>query len=84
MDYVTTVQQSPLPDPVPTVFIVNGGKGLDALLQPGVDAMIATLREKGLRPDVDFFVEIDPNGRHDEATWAGQMRGVLKRAYGPR
>lgn len=82
IDYVTTVRQNPLPDPVPRVFIVNGGKGLESLLQPGVDAMNAALQEKGLQPDHDFFVRVDPEGRHDEATWADRMRDLLRRAYG--
>ncbi len=57
-------------------YIDNGGVGLESILQPGVDDMIATLLTKGYQKDKDLFVVIDKKAEHNEAAWA-------KRAWFP-
>jgi len=64
------------------IIIYNGGIGLEEKLQPGVDAMIKALEEKGYLMDVDYFYIKDKNARHFEAAWAVQMPVILKLFYG--
>ncbi len=55
------------------LYIDNGGVGLETVLQPGVDEMIKTLKEKGYEEEKDFFVFIDSKAEHNEATWAKRI-----------
>lgn len=78
IDYVSHVQQSPKPAEPITIYIDNGGVGLDDLLQPGVDAMIAALKEKGLQPTKNLYWRINHNARHSESAWAKRFPDAIK------
>lgn len=78
IDYVSHVQQSPCPDKPIAVYIDNGGVGLEEKLQPGVDAMIAVLKEKRMRPSENLHWMIDHNARHSESAWAKRFPDAIK------
>lgn len=73
LDYVQTVESSLPPARLPTLYIDNGGQGVDARLQPGVDAMLVALKNKGLQRDQELFVVFDPDAPHSEPAWASRF-----------
>ncbi|MEM7317319.1 MAG: alpha/beta hydrolase-fold protein, partial [Planctomycetota bacterium] len=78
VDYVTAVQES-APPKAPTFFYIdNGGVGLEALLQPGIDAMLDALGDKGWRPKQDYDWKAFPEDKHNEAAWAKRFPNALK------
>jgi len=64
------------------IYIDNGGIGLEAVLQPGVDKMINTLKEKGFEDGKDLFVFIDKTAEHNEAAWSKRIWRPLKIFFG--
>lgn len=78
VDYVSTVGESKLPDPMPKFFIANGGVGLEKQLQPGIDEMLELLSNKGLKQGEQFIWKKYPSDRHEEAAWARQFADTLK------
>ena len=64
------------------LYIDNGGIGLEARLQPGIDAMLAALEEKGFQRGVDYFWVKDRDARHFEAAWGKRMPAALKLLFG--
>ena len=58
-------------------YVDNGGIGLEQRLQPGIDAMITALDEKGLQRDKDYRLVIDSNAKHFEAAWAKRLPEAL-------
>ena len=77
IDYVSEVANGSLPEPRVTIYIDNGGIGLEKNLQPGVDAMLGVLRGKGLTEGTDFFWVLGAEDRHSEAAWARRLPGAL-------
>lgn len=77
IDYVSHVQQSPRPSEPIAVYISNGDVGLEEKLQPGVDAMLATLKEKGLHPTKNLHWLIDHTARHTESAWAKRFPNAI-------
>lgn len=59
-----------------TLYIYNGGKGVENILQPGVDKMIEVLQKLNFKINEDLFIKIDSTAEHTESAWA-------KRAYQP-
>ena len=78
LDYVKTVEASARPDPSPLIYIDNGGVGLEKALQPGIDEMLQTLKQKGLREDIDFFWRHYPEAHHNESAWAARFPEAIK------
>ncbi len=76
-DYVSTVADSARPNHSLTFYIDDGGVGLEKLLQPGVDAMLAALRGKGYEAGRDLFYVRDENARHEEAAWAERFPAAI-------
>ena len=60
------------------VYIDNGGIGVDEILQPGIDLMLETLRDKGYNEGIDFIFNIYPSAEHNEAAWAKRVPTMLK------
>jgi len=60
-------------------YIDNGGVELDAILQPGVDEMLASLEQWGYRQDKDWIFIHDTNAKHFESAWASRFPGALVR-----
>ncbi|MBK6678753.1 MAG: histidine kinase [Ignavibacteriales bacterium] len=81
-DYVSIVKKTSQPKRNFKLYIDNGGMGLEALLQPGIDKMISTLEELGYKRDSDFFVTIDPEAEHNEAAWAKRIPNFLMKMFG--
>ncbi|MBN1650757.1 MAG: hypothetical protein JW857_05485 [Bacteroidales bacterium] len=71
IDYVKNVREGGKPDVV--FYLDNGGVGLEEELQPGIDAMIEALKQKGYIENKDFFWVHDKNARHFESDWAKRM-----------
>lgn len=66
------------------LYIDNGGKGLESLLQPGVDSMINALEQKGFEENKDLFVFIDEQAEHNEAAWSKRIWRPLKLFFGKK
>ncbi len=81
-DYIDIVKKSAEPKRDFKLYIDNGGVGLEARLQPGIDEMISTLKELGYVRDIDFFVTIDPEAEHNEAAWAKRIPEFLMKMFG--
>lgn len=64
------------------LYIDNGGKGVDVLLQPGITMMEDVLLMRGYRKDADFTIIIQPEADHSEADWAKRLPGALQFLYG--
>ena len=65
-----------------TLYIDNGGKGLEQQLQPGIDEMMKALDEKGYIRTKDYFWVSAPEAEHNESAWAKRMPDALKLLLG--
>ncbi|MEW5844530.1 MAG: alpha/beta hydrolase-fold protein [Bacteroidota bacterium] len=65
-----------------TLYIDNGGVGLDARLLPGVNEMVKALEEKGFIENKDLFFFVDKTATHNEAAWAKRVWRPLKIFFG--
>ena len=65
-----------------TIYIDNGGIGLETVLQPGVDEMIRVLKAKGYIEGKDFDVYIEKLAEHNEAAWAKRAWRPMKLFFG--
>ena len=61
-----------------TLYLDNGGLGLEKELQPGIDKMMDILKKK----DYSFSWHLFPNDEHNEIAWAGRLDIALKELYG--
>ncbi len=82
VDYLTQFKESPEPANKPYFYLDNGGVGLEEILQPGIDAMLAAMKDRGWKPDVDFTWKKFPEARHNEAAWAERLPGALELLFG--
>jgi predicted alpha/beta superfamily hydrolase len=64
-----------------SIFIYNGGKGIDTILQKGVNKMITVLKNKGFRDNENLFVRIDSSGEHNEMSWAEHVPEMLEMLF---
>jgi predicted alpha/beta superfamily hydrolase len=81
IDYVKTVRAYEGKKKDLFFYIDNGGIELETRLQPGVDAMLTALREKGYREGDDYYWVKAPGARHSEAAWAKRLPLALKRCF---
>ncbi len=81
LDYVSTVEKDKKRKNI-KVYIANGGVGLDALLQPGLNEMIDTLLIKGYDENKNFWVNVYPNDAHNETFWAKRIPFYLNLMFG--
>jgi len=63
------------------LYIDNGGKGLEAELQPGIDEMLAALESKELVNGRNLLYYVDPAAEHNESAWAKRTWRFLKFFY---
>ncbi|UCE20458.1 MAG: histidine kinase [Gemmatimonadota bacterium] len=82
VDYVTTVEKYKGPKKDMLVYIDNGGLGLEARLQPGIDDMIKMLEKKGYKENRDFYWFVDKTAEHNEAAWAKRIWKPLTLFFG--
>ncbi len=76
-DYLPTVRGTPQPPRGVRFYIDMGGIGLDDQLRPGADAMLALLRERGYRDEVDLKFVADPAAEHNEMAWRRRFPAAL-------
>ena len=81
---MTTVEKSDPPKQPVFFYIDIGGVGLEANLQPGVDAMLTALKAKGLKEGSDFAYVRDPEAKHFEAAWAKRFPSALESVFAHR
>jgi len=60
------------------IYIDNGGIGMEQKLQPGIDEMLAVLKEKGFVEDSDLLYFKDPTAEHNEYAWAKRVYRFLE------
>jgi predicted alpha/beta superfamily hydrolase len=84
IDYVTRIRSDGKRKEPLTIYIDNGGIGLEEKLQPGIDEMLASLKRAGYQPDVDFFWYKDPAADHSETAWARRAWRPLILFWGKR
>ena len=78
IDYVKTVRESSRPSGKVYFYIDNGGIGLEENLQPGVDDMLAALKEKGFDEKKDYLWVHAPEARHTESAWAKRFPQAIQ------
>ena len=76
------VAAAPWPERPFRLYLDNGGVGLDAELQPGLDRMLEVLQEKGFRPGESLDVVADPTAEHFEDAWAARVWRPLEFFFG--
>lgn len=79
LDYVTPVESMDRPAAPIFLYIDNGGVGLEKLLQPGIDDMLETLKEKGFEPERDLVWFHAPEDQHSESAWAKRFPSAIRR-----
>ncbi|MBB6462498.1 alpha/beta hydrolase-fold protein [Flammeovirga kamogawensis] len=67
-DYINTITEDNKKDLI--LYIDNGGKGVDIILQPGVEKMEKELLKKGYKLNDDLFVVFNKKAKHSEGDWA--------------
>ncbi len=77
-DYTKTVRDDNTSKKNLTIYIDNGGIGLETVLQAGVEKMINTLKLKGFEEEKNLFVFIDKTAEHNEAAWAKRVWKPIK------
>jgi predicted alpha/beta superfamily hydrolase len=60
------------------IYMINGGVGLEAILQPGIDEMLSILNSKGLLENEHWIFKQELEARHFEADWARQFPDALR------
>jgi predicted alpha/beta superfamily hydrolase len=78
---IDRVAASAWPQEPVRLYVDNGGVGLEAELQPGVDRMLAALHT-GRRPGLQLDVVIDPDAEHFEDAWARRVWRPLEFLFG--
>jgi len=81
-DYTKVVANDKVERNNVSIYIDNGGAGLETILQPGVDEMINVLKEKGYVESKDLKIFIDAKAEHNEAAWAKRVWMPFKFFFG--
>lgn len=81
-DYVSTVLNYTGDKKKIKLYIDNGGVGLEAQLQPGIDEMIEALKMQGFEEGKDFYYLVEPDAEHNEPAWAKRNHLYLKFLFG--
>jgi predicted alpha/beta superfamily hydrolase len=61
-------------------YLDSGALGADALLLPGIEAMVDQLREWGYRPERNFVFVRDFEAQHGPAAWGERFPEALERS----
>ena len=72
-DFVTPVEKYSGSKKQIKIYIDNGSKGVDSLLQDGVDLMLTVLKNKGFAEGKDLYYYKDENADHSERSWAKRI-----------
>ncbi|MFH1197398.1 MAG: alpha/beta hydrolase-fold protein [bacterium] len=82
LDYVQFVARYEGPKKMIKFYIDNGGIGLEAALQPGIDEMLLALKSQGYIEGRDFTWVKDSTALHTETAWAERTWRPLKLFFG--
>jgi len=67
--------------PPPVFFYLdNGGVGADALLEPGIEAMVRRMKSWGYRPERDYVFVQDLDADHGVTAWSQRFPNALTRS----
>lgn len=78
LDYVSFVDSAASKKRDFSLYLDNGGVGLEEQLQPGIDDMMEVLKKHGY----EFEWNIDKNAEHNEAAWAKRAWRPLLQFFG--
>ncbi len=78
LDFVYPVKNYAGPKKDIKIYVYNGGVGLEEELQPGIDEMLAALKDKGYELDKDMLWIKDNSAEHNEAAWAKRVYQFLE------
>ncbi|PTX15224.1 enterochelin esterase-like enzyme [Pontibacter mucosus] len=78
IDYVDDVQAYKGKKKPVYFYIDNGGVELEEQLQPGIDEMLQTLKQKGYREGKDYTWVKDDKAKHFESAWGKRMPQALQ------
>ncbi|MEQ8836409.1 MAG: alpha/beta hydrolase-fold protein, partial [Lacipirellulaceae bacterium] len=78
VDYVATVLKTEQPPEGVAFYIDNGGVGLETRLQPGVDAMIEALEQKGFQREKNLRYLFSKEAPHSESAWAKRFPQAIE------
>ncbi len=81
LDYAEVVEKLDAPTQDCLIYVDNGGVGLDAQLQPGIDDMLKVLRKKGFVMNKNLFWVKDEKAEHSERAWANRIANPLLLFY---
>ncbi|OHX66563.1 alpha/beta hydrolase-fold protein [Flammeovirga pacifica] len=81
-DYIDIIKNDPKKEVV--FYIDNGGKGVDKILQPGVDKMISHLKSIGFTMDKNLFLVEDKTAKHSEGDWAKRFPNAIQLYFGKK
>jgi predicted alpha/beta superfamily hydrolase len=73
LDYVSRVRQDGKQKMPVKIYLDNGGVGLEEKLQPGIDEMLAALKDIGYTADQDYYWYKDSTATHNESAWAKRV-----------
>ena len=76
IDYFETTRENPRDV---FFYIDNGGVELDGILQPGIEEMLAALKQWGYQEGKDWVFIHDPTAKHFESAWAKRFPDALVR-----
>lgn len=82
IDFVKEVQNYDGEKKQVSVYIDNGGVGIDNRLQPGINEMLDVLDSKGYIEGEDYFWFFDEDAEHSERAWAKRIWRPLKIFFG--
>jgi predicted alpha/beta superfamily hydrolase len=77
-NYVNNVKNTSNPPRDIFIYMDNGGVGLEAILQPGIDEMKEALKTQGLNEGLNWVFIKDKEARHFEADWAKRFPKALE------
>jgi len=83
-DYVAVVRSTESRPVTGKFWLDNGGVGLENVLQPGIDSLLAVFPAKGYRPDEHYFWRMFPQAEHTESAWASRMHLPLLLFFGKK
>ncbi len=81
LDYAEVVEDLDAPKQDCLIYVDNGGVGLDAQLQPGIDDMLKVLQKKGFVMNKNLFWVKDDKAEHSERAWANRIANPLLLFY---
>jgi len=78
VDYVSVVKKYEGKKKPLKIYIDNGGIGLEAELQSGIDEMLKVLQEKSYKLNEDIFWFKDDKAEHNEIAWSKRVPTFIK------